>query len=262
MQESHHEPKLTCLCDAIDKGMLKNKAYAWALNLGFELFLNMGIPRERIRFRQHAPTEKAFYADDAWDVEINLNSFGWTEVCGIHDRTTYDLKQHAKYSGKNLVATRDDGSKEVPHVIEIAFGTDRPTFALLDIFYEKKAVGEGKSILHLPPKIAPVKVAIFPLIKKEPVLPVAKKLYDDLKDKFICRLDISGSIGKRYVREDEAGTPYCITVDFEGLENVSEQQRTVTLRDRDTEKQKRIPLMEVPDVIKGLISGELKFEDI
>lgn len=257
MQSSNGHFKMISLVDAIEKKILKNQAYAWALNLGFELFKNMGIPKERIRFRQHHPDEKAFYADDAWDVEIHLNTFGWTEVCGIHDRTTYDLTQHAKHSKKNLVATREDGTKEVPHVIEIAFGTDRPTFSLLDIFYEKKEVGEGKSVLHLPANVAPVQVAIFPLIKKDPILPVAKKIFDDLKDTFICRFDASASIGKRYVREDESGTPFCITVDFDGL-----QDNTVTIRERDTEKQKRVSVLYLKSIIKDLIDKKRTFDDL
>ncbi|MFA6088685.1 MAG: glycine--tRNA ligase [Candidatus Woesearchaeota archaeon] len=262
MQDGNNNPKLISLSEALEASTLKNQAYAWALNLGFELFKSMGIPAEKIRFRQHNLDERAFYAEDAWDVEIELNSFGWTEVCGIHDRTTYDLTQHAKHSGKNLVATREDGTKEVPHVIEIAFGTDRPTFALLDIFYEKKEVGEGKSVLHLPPRVAPVQVSIFPLVKKEPVDGIALKILDDLKGTFVCRLDRTGSIGKRYVREDEAGTPYCVTVDFEGVENKEESHMTVTLRNRDTEEQKRVHIIKLKHILNELISDKIRFEDI
>lgn len=257
MQNEKQEVKQIVLSDALSKNVLKNKAYAWALNLGFELFQNMGIPKERIRFRQHNLDERAFYADDAWDVEVNLNSFGWTEVCGIHDRTTYDLSQHSKHSGKNLVATREDGKKEMPHIIEIAFGTDRPAFSVLDIFYEKKEDGEGKSTLHLPFDISPVKAAIFPLVKKEPVMSMARSLYDEIREEIVCRFDASGSIGKRYLREDESGTPFCITVDFD-----IEKDNTVTIRNRDTEEQKRIPYDEVRSILKQLITGKIKFDKI
>jgi len=234
------------LSDAIKAGTLKNQAYAWALNLGFELFKNMGIPSERIRFRQHNLDERAFYADDAWDVEVKLNTFGWTEVCGIHDRTTYDLDQHSKHSKKNLVATRDDGKKERPHVIEIAFGTDRPTFALLDIFYEKKEDGQGKTKLHLPPRIAPVQFAVFPLIIKDPVLPKSIEVYNELSKYFVCRFDKAGAIGKRYLREDESGTPYCVTIDFDTIE----KDDCVTIRDRDSEEQSRVKISELVDTLK------------
>jgi glycyl-tRNA synthetase len=262
MQNDKENAKMIALSQAIDNKLLKNKAYAWALNLGFELFKNMGIPKERIRFRQHHPDEKAFYADDAWDIEVHLNTFGWTEVCGIHDRTTYDLTQHSKHSGKNLIATREDGRKETPHVIEIAFGTDRPTFALLDIFYEKKEIGDGKSVLHLPAKISPVQVAIFPLIKKDPLLPLAKEIFDEIKDDFVSRIDITGSIGKRYVREDESGTPYCVTVDFDGVEGKDKENRTVTIRNRDTEEQARVKIIELKKTIKNLVNQTIKFEDL
>jgi len=221
---------------------LNNKAYAWTLSLAYELFTAMGIPKDRIRMRQHAEDEKAFYADDAWDVEIKLNSYGWYEVCGIHDRTDYDLSQHGKESKKSMdVFNEEAKKKEIPHILEIAFGTDRPTFALLDIFYS----GGQRKIFKIPRKLAPIQVGVFPLVNKNRMR--AEKIYDSLKEVFTCQFDTSGSIGRRYARSDEIGTPVCVTIDFE---------KGVTLRDRNTARQVRIDEDELKEKISEFLNGE------
>jgi len=232
------------LNEAINNKKLKNQAYAWTLNLAYELFIAMGIPKERIRMRQHAKDEMAFYADDAWDVEVNLNSFGWYEVCGIHDRTNYDLKQHAKESKSKLEAYNEETKqKEVPQVLEIAFGTDRPTYALLDIFFD---IEENRKIFKVPKLLAPIQVSVFPLVNK--LKDKAKEVYNILNLDFKCTLDTSGSIGKRYARADEIGTPLCITVDFE-------EDNCVTVRDRDSTEQKRIKIEEIKETIDKFFKG-------
>ena len=247
----------TSVENALKKGLIKSQAYGWCIQLAYQLYLNFGIPKEKIRLRQHHPDEKAFYADDAWDIEVNLNSYGWTEMCGVHDRTDYDLTQHAKFSGKKLEAVRENGEKFVPHILEIAFGTDRPTYALIDIFYDKKVEGAGKTMLKLPYNMAPIEVSIFPLMKKPDQIKIAKEIKENLENEFIVDYDISGSIGKRYLRSATVGTPHAITVDFDSVEN-----KDVTIRDRNTEEQKRIKIEEVRDILRKLISGEIKFEDL
>ncbi|MBU0471653.1 MAG: glycine--tRNA ligase, partial [Nanoarchaeota archaeon] len=232
--EKGKEPVNITLKEAVEKKFLKNKAYAYTLFLAYQTFLKIGIPPSKIRFTQHSPTEKAFYADDAWDVEVNLNSFGWTEVCGVHDRTDYDLKQHGKFSGYNMKVLDLDNKKKIPHILEIAFGVGRSVFALLDLFYDKKNEDEGKSVLKLPISIAPIKIAVFPLLRKPELVNLAKKVYDSLRVNFSCKYDETASIGKRYLRAAEEGIPFAITVDFDSLE-----KGTVTVRDRNTEKQKR-----------------------
>jgi glycyl-tRNA synthetase len=239
LQKDEKEPALISLQEAIDKKILKNKAYAWSLYLAYNIFTQVGIPKEKIRLRQHWSDEKAFYADDAWDLEIELNSFGWTECCGVHDRTTYDLTQHAKFSKKDLSVRLDSGEKIVPDVIEIAFGVDRPFFALLDLAFFRRDDAK-RTVLSLPSNIAPLKIGLFPLLKKDGLPDKAKEIKTVLEKQFRTYYDESGSIGKRYSRQDANGTPYCITVDHQTLED-----DTVTLRERDTLKQIRVKVNEL-----------------
>ncbi|MDD9953729.1 MAG: glycine--tRNA ligase [Candidatus Woesearchaeota archaeon] len=238
-------------------GNFKNNAYAYTVWLSYKLFTTAGVPHEHIRLRQHRDDEKAFYADDAWDIEVKLNSFGWTEMCGVHDRTTYDLQQHSKFSGKDLVASDETHKKETPHILEIAFGVDRIAFALLDIFYDPKAVEEGKTTFHIPKRLAPIKVGVFPLMKKDGLDTVAREVYEELSGMFVCTYDLSGSVGRRYLRAAEGGTPYCVTVDYQ-----TKEDGTVTLRDRDTEVQVRVHKDELPSKIDLLLKEKIAFSDV
>jgi glycyl-tRNA synthetase len=249
-QANAKDPIEVKVSDMIGK-YVKSKAYAWCLHLAYNQFVRFGIPKERIRLRQHGPDEKAFYADDAWDIEVQLNNYGWTEVCGVHDRTDYDLTQHAKHSGQKLSAKRDDGSEFVPHVLEIAFGTDRPTYSLIDIFYDKKEEGDGKSVFRIPYNVAPIEVAVLPLMKKPELMKVAREIKEELEEDFVVEFDKSGSIGKRYLRAASAGIPFCVTIDYDSLEN-----KDVTIRDRDSEKQIRVPIDKLNETIRDLISGK------
>ncbi|MBS3107873.1 glycine--tRNA ligase [Candidatus Woesearchaeota archaeon] len=248
--------KNVILKEAISKKILKNKAYAWCLWLAYNQFLSMGIPADRIRLRQHLPEKRAFYADDAWDIEVNLKSYGWMEMCGIHDRTDYDLGQHSKFSKTKMEASTEDGKKFTPHVLEIAFGIDRPVFALLDIFYEKLGKEEGKTMLRLPYHLSPIDIAIFPLMKKEKLPEKAKEVKEMLENYFIVSFDESGSIGKRYLRAATIGIPYCITIDFDSID-----KNDVTIRDRDSEKQIRVKIPELKEVMYKILHKALVFEE-
>jgi glycyl-tRNA synthetase len=256
LQKENKEPTIVSLEDAMEHKFLKNKAYAFTLNLAYMLFKNLGIPESKIRLRQHHDDEKAFYADDAWDIELELNSFGWTEVCGVHDRTDYDLKKHTEFSKKELVARNEANEKKVPHVLEIAFGTDRPTFALLDMFF-KQDKEKQQDTLTIPAHIAPVKVAVLSLVKKDGIAEIAEDIFNGLKIEFEATIDHSGSIGRRYARNDEIGTPFCITVDYD-----TKTDGTVTIRERDSCAQKRIQSKDCRETITKLISGKIKFEQI
>jgi len=254
-QEKNPTHKELSIEKALKKKFIKTQAYAWCIWLAYKQFTNFGIPKERIRLRQHHPDEKAFYADDAWDIEIKLNNYSWTEVCGIHDRTDYDLKQHSKFSNTKLEAQRENGEYYIPHVLEIAFGTDRPSYALMDLFYDKKSIEEGKTKFKIPYHMSPIDLSIFPLIKKPELTSLAKKIKKSLEKEFIIEYDEAGSIGRRYLRSSQVGTPYAITIDYDSIE-----KKDVTIRDRDTEKQIRVSINELKDVLKKLLSYEIKFE--
>jgi len=244
LQKANKNPQEITIGEAISKKVLKNQAYAWSISLAYKLFTALGIPKEKMRLRQHHSDEKAFYADDAWDLEIELNSFGWTECCGIHDRTTYDLTQHAKFSKQDLNVRLEDGRVIVPHVIEIAFGVDRPFYALLDLAFSRRDIDAQRTVLSLPNKIAPIQIVVFPLIKKDGLPEKAKEVLLAIKE-FRTYYDESGSIGKRYSRLDAIGVPYCITIDHDTLKD-----NAVTVRERDSLKQDRIKIAELAELLR------------
>lgn len=244
------------LGEAVKQNMLKNEAYAWTLALVYKTFLSIGIPPDAMRFRQHHKDELAFYAEDAWDLEMYLPSFGWTEICGVHDRKDYDLTQHSKHSNINLCALTPEGKKETPHVLEIAFGTDRPTFALLDIFYEEKEKDEGKTTLALPYHMAPIPVCVFPLVNKLDAQ--AQEVFEQVQKDFLVWYDKSGSVGKRYLRADSMGVPFCVTYDFDTLE----KDNKVTIRDRDTGMQKRVSVKELNATLTSLLAGIITLAEL
>jgi glycyl-tRNA synthetase len=190
-----------------------------------------------------------FYAKAAWDIEYNF-PFGFKELEGIHARGDYDLTQHAKHSGKKLeYRNPQTGEVFVPHVVETSVGLDRTFLAVLTDAYTEEDLGEGKmrTVLKLPKNLAPVKVAVFPLMKNKPELVTkAREVFDKLKMQYMCEFDDNGNVGKRYRRQDEIGTPYCVTVDFDTLESGD-----VTVRDRDTMKQDKVKLEELNDFLKN-----------
>ncbi len=209
----------------------------------FDWYVGLGIKAENLRLRPHAKEELAHYAAAATDVEYNF-PFGFSELEGIANRGDYDLSQHEKASGVDLKYF-DDETKEkyLPHVVEPAGGVDRAVLAFLVDAYTKEKVGEEERVvMKFHPRLAPIKVAVFPLIKKDEVTSVAKEIYEKLREKYFVEYDESGTVGKRYRRHDEIGTPYCITVDFDGLED-----NTVTVRDRDTMKQERVEVAELEE---------------
>ena len=215
-------------------------------------YLNLGIKEENLRRYEHPKEKLSHYSKRTVDIEYNYPFAGWSELEGIANRTDYDLKQHSKYSGENLeYIDQTTNNRYVPYVIEPAVGPDRIMLAfLMDAYTEEEVNGEERTVLKLHPRIAPIKAAVFPLSKKEPVSTIARELYDDLKGDYRISYDDSGSIGRRYRRQDEAGTPFCVTVDFDTIED-----RQVTIRDRDTLQQERVPLEAVRDRLQALISG-------
>lgn len=210
--------------------------------------LSLGMKKENIRLRDHSKEELVFYSKATTDIEFNF-PFGWGELWGIADRTDYDLTQHMNHSKQDLsYLDPETNERYVPYVIEPSLGADRVTLAFLCNAYDVEDLGEGDSrvVLHLHPALAPYKVAILPLSKK--LGDKANEIFDKLSKSFSCDYDEAGSIGKRYRREDEIGTPYCLTVDFDTLED-----NMVTIRDRDTMEQVRIPIDEVENYINEKI---------
>lgn len=225
----------------------RNERLAWHKSIG--------IREQNLRFLPHPPDKLAHYAKAAEDIQYKF-PIGWQEVEGIHNRTNFDLTQHQEFSGKKMdyfdTTTQE---RYIPYVIETSIGLDRCTLMVLCDAYreevvpgEKEGSQETRVVLKMHPKLAPITAGIFPLIKKPELVEVARKIESELSDDYKVLFDEKGSIGKRYRRLDEAGTPFCITVDFDGLED-----QTVTIRDRDSMKQERISWDSIGTVLKNKI---------
>ena len=211
--------------------------------------LSLGMTEENMRLRDHSPEELSHYSNGTTDIEFKF-PFGWGELWGIADRTDFDLKQHMEYSKEDMTyLDPETNERYIPYCIEPSLGADRVTLAFLCNSYEEEEIAEGdtRTVLHLHPALAPYKVAVLPLSKK--LSDKADEVYSMLSKKFMCDYDEAGSIGKRYRREDEIGTPYCVTVDFDTLED-----EAVTIRDRDTMEQVRVKIDELENWISEKIS--------
>jgi len=211
-----------------------------------DFYLSLGIKKENLRFREHNEKEKAHYAKKAVDIEYNA-PFGWSEFMGIHNRGDFDLRKHEEYSGVNMkYKDQVSGEEYLPFDIETSAGVDRSLLFLLIDAYSKE---EDRVVLKLHPKLAPVKVAVFPLLaNKLPLAKMAKDIYDNLKKQINGQIafDDRGNIGKRYFSQDEIGTPFCVTVDFQSLED-----KKVTVRDRDSMKQERIEIKNLTSYLQN-----------
>ena len=213
-----------------------------------DFLLSLGMKEENIRLRDHSPEELSHYSNATTDIEF-MFPFGWGELWGIADRTDFDLTQHQNHSGESMeYIDQITNERYVPYVVEPSLGADRVALAFLCEAYDEEEVGEGdvRTVLRLHPALAPVKAAILPLSKK--LGDKADEVYQKLIKKYNCEYDDAGSIGKRYRRQDEIGTPVCITIDFETLED-----EAVTVRDRDTMEQKRIKIDELDGFMANLL---------
>jgi glycyl-tRNA synthetase len=218
----------------------------------FDWYVKLGIRKENLRLRQHGKDELAHYAKDCYDIDY-LFPMGWSELEGIANRGDFDLIQHAKYSGRELgYYDAEAGEKYVPYVIEPSAGVDRSALAfLVDAYDEEKVEKEKRTVLHLHPSLAPIKVAVLPLSRNEKLTPLAKEVFNKLCPNFVTDYDDSQSIGRRYRRQDEIGTPFCVTVDFESLED-----KQVTIRERDSLAQIRVPIEELGKILEAKLKGE------
>ena len=218
----------------------------------FNWYTNLGIKKDNLRLRQHAKDELAHYARDCYDIEY-LFPIGWSEIEGIANRTDFDLKQHSKYSGKDL-SYFDEETKEhiIPYVIEPSAGVDRSVLAFLADSYDEEKDKEGlRVILRLHYDLAPIKVAILPLSRNEKLLPLSREIYNSLRKCWMVQYDDAQSIGRRYRRQDEIGTPFCVTIDFPSLED-----KMVTIRERDKMRQIRVPIEVLKSTLEAKLNGE------
>lgn len=237
---------------AFDGNATENYFNEWK-EYRLSFYLEYGIKKENIKWYKHE--KLAHYASDAYDIEYKYNMLGgeFKELEGIHARGDWDLSQHSKFSGKDL-SYFDEATKErfVPHIVETSVGVARMMLAFIDNAYTKEEVKEGEEriVLKLDKRLSPVKFAILPLMKKEELSIPAKNIWKDLSKKYFCEFDMSGSIGKRYRRQDEIGTPYCLTFDYDSLNDES-----VTVRDRDTMQQERVKISD----LKKYLEEKLEF---
>src|SRR5205085_10454297 len=217
----------------------------------YRWYLAHGIPEEALRLRQHDPEELSHYSAGTADVEFEY-PWGWGELEGIANRTDYDLTQHAKFSGQDLTYyDQENDRRYVPYVIEPAAGADRATLAfLLAAYHEEEVKGEKRIVLRLDRRLAPYQVAVLPLSRNEKLAPLAADVASALRPHYMIDVDDAGSIGRRYRRQDEVGTPLCVTVDFDSLDD-----HAVTIRDRDTMEQMRIPIERLVADVRMRLEG-------
>ncbi len=257
MQEKNQASEKMTIKEALRKKIILLPWHAYWLAVELKWFFNIGANPENFRIRQHTKNEKSHYATDTWDIEYSF-PFGWKEIEGIADRGTFDLTQHEKYSKKDLkIMDEKSGKKILPMVVaEPSLGVER---AFLVFLFDSYSKGKKENIiLKLNSQIAPVKTAVFPLVKKDnKLVKIARKIYEELRKEFYTIYDDSGSIGRRYARNDEIGTPFCVTVDGESLE-----KNDITIRNRNDAEQKRVKISELRNVLIDLINGKKNFEDL
>ncbi len=216
-------------------------------------YVELGIKRENLRLREHLGKELAHYAKACYDIEYRF-PMGWAELEGIANRTDFDLTQHSQHSGENLsYFDEETGERFIPYVIEPSAGVERSALAFLTEAYDEEVdeKGEVRVVLRLHSKLAPVKVAVLPLSRNEKLVPPAREIAAELRKDFMVQYDDAQSIGRRYRRQDEIGTPFCVTIDFQSLED-----NQVTIRERDSMKQIRVPIPELKNTLSAKLEGE------
>lgn len=250
MQEKNKKPEEMKIKDALKKGIIKLPWHGYWLALETSWFISLGASKEKFRARQHMKDERSHYATDTWDLEYEF-PFGWKELEGIADRGNFDLSQHEKHSGQDLKVFDEESKKKIlaEVVAEPSLSVERAflVFMFDSYFYDEK---RKNVVLKLNPKIAPIKAAILPIVKNQEMIKIAKDLESELRKEWSVEYDESGSIGRRYSRQDEIATPVCIAIDEQSLKD-----NTATLRDRNTTEQIRIPISQIKEVIKKVIDG-------
>lgn len=255
MQAQKKPGKKMKVIEAYKKGLIKNDWHAYFLGLELSWFLSLGADPDKFRARQHSAEERSHYATDTWDLEYKF-PMGWRELQGFADRSNYDLKQHEKFSKQKMEIHDEEQGKLIPNVIcEPSLGVERAFLVFMLSAYENDKKREN-TVLHLDSKLSPYKAAIFPLISKGEILEMSKEVYHELLEDFNVLFDKSGSIGRRYARNDEIGTPFCITLDEQSVKD-----KTATIRERDTTKQIRVKISDLHETLRKLINKRIEFED-
>jgi len=243
--------------ELVSKKIVSGKLIAYYLSRLQQFYEGLGVPRDNLRFREVDSEERAFYAKEGWDFEVET-SLGWIELVANNYRTDYDLKGHSKTSSTNLKVKEED-KEFIPHVYEMSAGVDRTLYVLLELaLREEIKKGEKRLFLSLFPKVAPFVAGVFPLVNKDGLFEKAKEIYDNLLEhKLNVFFDSKGSIGKRYARIDEVGASFAITFDFDSLKD-----NTVTLRERDSTEQKRVAINSLPELLWKLSTQKTTFTQI
>ncbi len=246
-------------CKEINDKMKFPKFYLYHMARVQQFYINtLQIPEKFFRFRELGSEERAFYNKIHFDIELDLEALGgWKEVAGVHYRTDYDLSKHQFGSGVKLEVTIDENGKTkkfIPHVLELSFGVDRNIWALLDIFYREE---KERTLFAFPSNLSPIDAAIFPLVNRDKLPEFAEIVFMDLfRNSLTVFYDYSGSIGRMYRRQDEAGTKFCLTVDYDSLKN-----NDITVRDRDTMKQVRVKIKDLKQVLNNLLKEDKELKD-
>ena len=252
MQNHKNKMEKMPVKEALSKKVIKTRWHAYWLAAMHKWFVDLGADGSHFRIRQHVKDELSHYALDTWDLEYEF-PFGWKELQGLSNRTDFDLKQHVEHSKSDLSIFDEESKKKIlPHVIcEPSMGVERAFLVFMfDAYYYDKA--RGNVVLKLNPKLAPIKVGVFPLVSNKPeIVKKARSIYDNLKKQWTCTFDVSGSIGRRYARADETGVFASVTVDFESLED-----EMATVRSRDTTEQVRVKIAELKDTLTRFMDGE------
>ena len=252
--EGERTPLETTVGEAHKAGHILTEWQAYFMAVSQRFVTHLGVPPDRQRFRAHLPEERSHYSAQTYDHEV-LESWGWTEVAGHAYRTDYDLRAHQAGAGEDMTALREDGTKYVPHVVEPSFGLDRLFYMALENSYERR---NKRNVLRLPRDIAPIQVSVLPLVTKDGLPERAAEIHKTLTGAgLVASYDESGSIGRRYARSDEIGTPLAVTIDYETIE-----KGTVTIRDRDSWDQVRLPTRELPDRLGNYFDQKIDFIEL
>lgn len=250
------KPPVEITADAArKKGIVPGKYMAFYLAKQMVFYESLGIPRKHIRFRHMLPEETPHYSKGNFDLELEFD-FGWKETVGNAFRGDYDLSNHIKYSKQDLTVDVD-GRKVVANVVEPSFGVERTLNGILLHCFRDVGFDREWPWFAFPARLAPFTAGVFPLVSKDKLPEKAREVYNTLKERFDVFYDEGGSIGKRYARQDEVGTPFCVTIDYDSLKN-----KDCTIRDRDSMEQRRVKLAELPDILDKLVRGETKFSSV